>query len=53
MKPVKAVSLFFYTVVSIIAVGVTVSHLWNVRKEWQNEESKTVSLRFTLSDGAR
>jgi hypothetical protein len=53
MKPVKAVSLFFYTVVSIVAIGVTVSHLWNVRKEWRNEESRSASLRFTLSDIAR
>ncbi len=53
MKPVKAVSLFFYTIVSIVAIGVTVSHLWNVRKEWQAEQDKSLSLRFTLSSGSR
>lgn len=53
MKPVKAVSLFFYTLVSIVAIGVTVSHLWNVRKEWLNERDKSAALRFPLSSEPR
>jgi hypothetical protein len=53
MKPAKAVSFFFYTIVSIAAIGVSASHLWNVRKEWITQQNKPASLLFTLSGGSR
>jgi hypothetical protein len=53
VKPVKAVSLFFYTLVSIAAIGVSVSHLWNVRKEWLGQQETQAPLLFTFSGGPR
>jgi hypothetical protein len=53
MKPLKATILFFYTLVSIVALGVSISHSWNIRKEWLAESQKPLPTRFNLSQTLR